>query len=655
MAGDNDGGPSGKPLNAHHTPSRPPVQPRETFKGTPTVNTPNRRSPNIRQKVIATIGKSICLITCMFTAWWLLHCMHLVPRKLHSTHPKIFSRLRKTIGIKKGKGRYLNLDATGNQDIVHADLHYIYDGIAYWLLGSGDWAYKPVDIVKSMAELEQFIIEGKDWKEMYPDDDIAYEYIMYGFPNDHDHVFGRYSDDIRDYAHLRDKSTPVEVAEDPAEDEDDVPTGEYNPRIVDADLPDDFPRMPQSLENKPSTVTCHILKQGDQGFRLHSHAKPVFAIFGYAAKMWYRLVDHPDTMAAGIPEADVIEFWDHVYPTAKRWFLDQPGEEPCDAGGLLTRSKTRNTQPTDAPATTREQDVETADPVVSPESLKPVSSSSTQDARDVASVAHALADLSDDEELRSFDLDVPGSDDITVPEQPPKSGLDTLNPALEASTPDATAGTASNFAAFGKLAPSATATDESTDRHAQARGVGVMTAPNEDVPTMQQSTWKHPPATSLPANLELQAPGSLPKVAREPTRKQPKRKASFASRKELAAAAAPDVPSAPTRQGARELRPRRQKSQVVVGASSTVNDPGLSTANDPGPSTKPPPKNARRTATDRTDDETDDADGKSSRPRTKKQRTKKKQVPEDDSADDMPPPAAPPKKGDKGKGKGKGK
>lgn len=87
-------GPTGTPSCSDGIPSREgtptpaPFDPKFLKYQTPTdkAETPKDRPRYLRQKIVAIIGYAACLFTGMIPVFYMLECMHIVPRSLHKTH-----------------------------------------------------------------------------------------------------------------------------------------------------------------------------------------------------------------------------------------------------------------------------------------------------------------------------------------------------------------------------------------------------------------------------------------------------------------------------------------------------------------------------------------------------------------------------------------
>ncbi|KAL1744969.1 hypothetical protein HDZ31DRAFT_37463, partial [Schizophyllum fasciatum] len=296
----------GEPVPAGDKPkTKKPAAPKGTFASEDILvramdhNTPAMRAglysrnPKPRNKITAIIGYAVCLITGMFTAFHLLHCMHILPRSLDTEHWDLFYCLQENVGVvvdKETKKRVLNLDHYGNLEFGHESLHHVFDGPNVKEgLGQGDYAFKPVKLEAYLERIENN--HGLDYRELFPE--VTHEYIIYGFANKHNHVFGRYTTEPRTYAHLDSKKRAIlahqlgDVVEAAHEDQPDE-----NTRLSaeDVQLPAEIPmecRLPQPPKTQ-GQPELRILQVGDN-FIVVSHLNPVFTIWDYTWKLKLRI------------------------------------------------------------------------------------------------------------------------------------------------------------------------------------------------------------------------------------------------------------------------------------------------------------------------------------------------------------------------------
>ncbi|KAL1743444.1 hypothetical protein HDZ31DRAFT_65053 [Schizophyllum fasciatum] len=307
--------------------TRPAADAYKPYKETPTQGTRPARPKFLRERLKNFIGLIICVITNKLTAPWEVHTMHVVARSLETQDEETFLCFCEHVGQVGADGkRRINLDHLGNTEFGHITVHSIFDGKPFngsdeSEYGSGDWAFAPADFAK---EIEHIVANrGKNYRELYPMEDGPREFIMYGFPNKHQHVFGRYSDSVRTYERsltgFYNESSEGEHAQS-------TNAGPTNPA--------DNPNVP-SISAQPSRsaakeklrasyeaqqlpqVQLRRLEVGDQGFRIVSHLNPVFVIFDYTIKMRWR-ISHG--FEEDIPPNDLEFYWTKLWPAVKGWF-----------------------------------------------------------------------------------------------------------------------------------------------------------------------------------------------------------------------------------------------------------------------------------------------------------------------------------------------
>ncbi|KAL1744960.1 hypothetical protein HDZ31DRAFT_63601 [Schizophyllum fasciatum] len=260
-------------------------------KGTPVQDTEDDRPSDLVTRLKSLVGVKICAITNMMTAPWGVHGIHLVTRRLLKLHPVINKCFVQNVGIVGDDGKlHINLDSTGNVELVHFGLHLWFDGqsVVGEAYGQGNWAFAPKHFREALAHIKAN--RGANYKELFPEG--THEYIMYGFPNDHKHVFGRYSDHKRTYSHSRNY------------------TG--GPKPSEAEV---FAEFADAQYDDP---TFHTIITGDQGFVIVSHLNPVFVIFDYTFKMKYHYDD--PARRAHLPAEDVEFYEKELWPVVQQWF-----------------------------------------------------------------------------------------------------------------------------------------------------------------------------------------------------------------------------------------------------------------------------------------------------------------------------------------------
>ncbi|KAL1745096.1 hypothetical protein HDZ31DRAFT_13410, partial [Schizophyllum fasciatum] len=308
---------SGGPSHMERTPLQPqPIDFSHLYKVfTPKEQTRKNRLTNLRQKVMAIIGYAACLITGMMHIGYILEAFHVVPRSLHTTDWIVYCCFREAIGIVIEGKRVLNLDYSGNVDMIHEGLHKIFDGpsVLKNQLGQGEFSLVPHNLPWHIAHITAEENRGKNYRELYPD--LKYTYDVYGFTK-HKHCYGRYPAPPRSYDHLNEDSRQLldhvfdslkreaDVSDEDARRGHDILMGSCAPPISDED------------------PTLHILRPGYQGHALESHLNPVFTIFDYILKLKYRILDNADKpeLLDGIPPEDIRYFHTTLWPALGHWF-----------------------------------------------------------------------------------------------------------------------------------------------------------------------------------------------------------------------------------------------------------------------------------------------------------------------------------------------
>ncbi|KAL1686831.1 hypothetical protein GGG16DRAFT_105466 [Schizophyllum commune] len=285
-------------------------------KESPVKATEEERPTDLPRKLLKMVGLRRCAVGCMIGDPWLVQGIHIVTRTLWRSHKDIYERFARHVGVKNPKtGKYeINLDDVGNYEWAHFDLHHLFDGrsVQGRAYGGGAWAFFP-DLEDFLARLDA-AGDNANYKTLYPRG--LHAFGVYGFPCDQVHVYGRYSDDVRTYAHSLNKDgkewTKASILE-----------------------------YYMKSQRDHGTVETRILQVGDQGFIIISHMNPVFVVFDYALKMKYRIHDNPG-LAKDIPEKDVDFFNTRLWPRIRGWFEDT---EPHTGSGkqavAVTRSNSR--------------------------------------------------------------------------------------------------------------------------------------------------------------------------------------------------------------------------------------------------------------------------------------------------------------------------
>ncbi|KAL1686950.1 hypothetical protein GGG16DRAFT_105357 [Schizophyllum commune] len=324
-------GPTGTPTCSDGIPSREgtptpaPFDPKFLKYQTPTdtAETPKDRPRYLRQKIVAIIGYAACLFTGMIPVFYMLECMHIVPRSLHKTHELVYFCFREAIGIMKNGKRVLNLDHFGNLDLALKDMHALFDGpsVLEGEYGQGLLALVPTDIEWHLNHITENW--GDDYRKLYPD--LLYTYEVYAFPSpgQDSHHYHWYPTRDRKYDHLspaerqmlqqHEYESVIEFTNPEDSDLNDADATLTADDVKDSRAPPQNADIPVSLPFKP----------GRQGIIRTSHLKVPFPLFDWAYKMKYRIIDHRH-LARGIPAEDVQYFRYKVYPRLRRWFEPTP-------------------------------------------------------------------------------------------------------------------------------------------------------------------------------------------------------------------------------------------------------------------------------------------------------------------------------------------
>ncbi|KAL1744962.1 hypothetical protein HDZ31DRAFT_63603 [Schizophyllum fasciatum] len=280
-------------------------------KNTPVQDTAENRPQDLVKRLEQLVGVKICAVTNMMTASWAVHGIHVLTRKFATQHPEVYKCLVEHVGIMDEKGELtIDFDGSGNVELVHFALHLLFDGpsVVGEKYGQGNWAFAP----KNWRPILERIKANPymNYKELFPE--ATHEYIVYGFPNEHKHVFGRYSDYQRTYRHSRNHTS--------------------GPKPTKHEM---FAECEAAQFEDPE---IHILQTGDQGFVIVSHLNPVFVILDYVFKMKYHIKNF-----ACIPAEDLDFFEQEILPVVNMWFERAPAtmekeDEPQEVSGSSARA-----------------------------------------------------------------------------------------------------------------------------------------------------------------------------------------------------------------------------------------------------------------------------------------------------------------------------
>ncbi|KAI5900785.1 uncharacterized protein SCHCODRAFT_02743662 [Schizophyllum commune H4-8] len=334
---DDAGGPPPDGQVPERTPS-PGFDPRYLEFRTPSDSpqTPEERPRYLRKKIVSIIGYAVCLFTGMMPSFYLLECMHIIPRSLHRTHWVMFFCFREAVGIMINGERNLNLDTFGNCDLGRKEFHAMLDGpsVKEGEYGQGEIALRPKNMSKEVAHIRKHW--GEDYEKMYPE--LYYEYDIYGFlrPDKDAPFYGIFPNPDRTYGHLT-KQQRADLLR-----ELDVRIAEPS-ESGDALTPEDVANEKKPPCSGKGDPIPHILKAGCQGYTRRSHLKPVMAMFDYVWKIKYRL-DHPELgLIKTIPEEDLAYFEDVLWPEFKDWYEPTPEiQAAMDEYVLPGKRKLRN-------------------------------------------------------------------------------------------------------------------------------------------------------------------------------------------------------------------------------------------------------------------------------------------------------------------------
>ncbi|KAI4294432.1 hypothetical protein K525DRAFT_252401 [Schizophyllum commune Loenen D] len=285
-----------------------------SVEGSPVKETAKERPPELPRKLLKIVGLRRCAVGCMIGPPWLVQGIHIVSRTLKNTHREIYDRFRNCVGIfdEKTGEKLIDLDDIGNYEWAHFDMHHLFDGrsVQGRAYGGGEWGFRPKNLRAFTAHLKAN--PDADYKTGQLCPKGLYEFVVYGFPGGQQHLFGRYSEDQRTYAHLK-KEDGKEWTKD------------------------EILRWYMESQHRHGPVEARVLQVGDQGFVIISHMNPVFVVFDYALKMKYRIIDRPDEpdLIEGIPQEDIDFFLEELWPVVKCWF-----EAPKPKSRLVAKNQT---------------------------------------------------------------------------------------------------------------------------------------------------------------------------------------------------------------------------------------------------------------------------------------------------------------------------
>ncbi|KAL1713340.1 hypothetical protein EV715DRAFT_267303 [Schizophyllum commune] len=182
----------------------------------------------------------------------------------------------------------------------------------------------PKEFRKELKYIEEN--RGKDYKKLYPMKDGPREFVLYGFPNKHQHVIPRYSNMQRTYRHSLNRDE-YKIPDDPPTPEEGTGSDDdSNDNDDDDDVPPEntlrgqMYREYMQAQEEFGKVQHHVVESGiNEWATFISHLNPVFVIFDYAYKMRYRI---ERGLIGGISDEDMAFFYNEVWPVVAHWFKD---------------------------------------------------------------------------------------------------------------------------------------------------------------------------------------------------------------------------------------------------------------------------------------------------------------------------------------------
>ncbi|KAL1660988.1 hypothetical protein GGF50DRAFT_118386 [Schizophyllum commune] len=569
------------------------------IKESPAHATTKNRIKNIRQRLENLIGLKVGAISNMVTAPWAMHAIHIVTRTLKKENELVHECFRKAVGVKDKDGvPQINLDGLGNVEYELVGVHVAVDGPPWASqkagYGKGDIAMLPKEIRKELKYIEKN--RGKDYKKLYPMKDGPREFV---FLNRDDYK-------IPDDLSMPEEGTGVDDdACNNDDDDDDVPPENT--------LRGKMYREYMQAQEEFGKVQHHVVESGiNEWATFISHLNPVFVIFDYAYKMWYR-IERDQT--AGISAEDLAFFHNEVWPVVSPWFTDSS----TDAASRITMPK-KATKPN----------------IVAAKSAPEVASKPAVPARARLAKTAPVYNCDTSSPLTDFESSPSGPDTSTAvgphvtkrilrPLKKPdfKNTAHSSSDAGPSSPPpddregpveDAALWTTQSALVDGQDSE-LTADSATSDKHVHFASVaehdngepGECTDENVEQPAQAASAT---PESSTPqATSESQAPSIEPPPAEQPS-VEPLRRTTRTN------AGRPPKPPAPLTQatskhsvpkGARSGNSAAAGESSTAAAASLPNEQTTSSSNDPGPSRRP--SRAKTTGDKRTrDDDEEDGD-----------------------------------------------
>ncbi|KAL1690432.1 hypothetical protein GGG16DRAFT_125654 [Schizophyllum commune] len=269
------------------------------FPDTPARRTAINRWQKGKQKVLLLVGSPRCLLNGDYHTET-LHMIHIVPRTLWRSHPKLFLLFQDAVGIwiTSPDGtlrRVLNLDSSFNQDIMNSVHHNLFDGISVLNgLGQGIIFLVPENLIECL----EIIRDGRgklDFKQMFPH--RTYTYLVYVFSDSKAVPLTCFGPQQRTYAHL-DSLTAADVAVLQNEECDaleDPGVAAYDDDVLAAAVqvikPAEVPKKCLSAPAKTSRKLPRTHWLPDHGpVKVVSHTKPIFWLWDTAYKLRQRFV-----------------------------------------------------------------------------------------------------------------------------------------------------------------------------------------------------------------------------------------------------------------------------------------------------------------------------------------------------------------------------
>ncbi|TRM61288.1 hypothetical protein BD626DRAFT_631824 [Schizophyllum amplum] len=308
---------------------------RKLFPDTPARRTAVNRWKAGKRKVLGLVGSPSCLLYGRINGI-VLHIIHVVPRTLWRTHPELFIAFQEAVGIivtnpDGSKERVINLDGSGNQDLMNCLSHTFFDGLSVNKgLGGGVFFLEPVKLDECLEVVESNTVsKDKDYRQMFPE--RIHEYRVRLLSDSQAMPIVCWGPEQRSYAHLSpealehtDAVEPDEVPEDgdPNTNDDtsgDDPSGDDDlvARILQEVTEEDI-REAECLatvtpdpDARPPTRWLP-----DDIIIVVTHLNPVFPLWDMANKLHRRLMKE----IPGKLSQEETDLHDKIWPVLKVWF-----------------------------------------------------------------------------------------------------------------------------------------------------------------------------------------------------------------------------------------------------------------------------------------------------------------------------------------------